>query len=315
MAGILEGVDRRTQLVGENRLELLLFRLGGKQLFGINVFKVREVIHCPQLTWVPNGHRLIRGIADIRHKVISVIDLALALGKEPIAESDSSYVIISEFNRNVQGFLVSGVDRIVNLNWEAVLPPPKGTEENTYLTAVTEVDGHLVEIIDVEKVLDEVIGIADAVAPRLTEAAHEAEMRVRQVLVADDSSVARNQIRRALAEIGVECILVRDGREALQQMRSWAAEEQPLSSRIALLISDIEMPEMDGYTLTAEIRKDPRLKDTFVVLHSSLSGVFNNSMVEKVGADRFLAKFQPDELAEVVLARIHGREQSVRLAV
>ena len=276
---------------------------------------MREVIQCPQLTWVPNGHRLIRGIADIRHKVISVIDLALALGKEAIAEAESSYVIISEFNRNVQGFLVSGVERIVNLNWEAVLPPPRGTEENTYLTAVTEVDGHLVEIIDVEKVLDEVIGTADAVAPRLTDAASAAEIRVRQVLVADDSSVARNQIRRALAQVGVECILVRDGREALAQLRSWAAEEQPLSSRISLIISDIEMPEMDGYTLTAEIRKDPRLKDSFVVLHSSLSGGFNNSMVEKVGADRFLAKFQPDELAELVLARIQGRELPLPAAV
>ncbi len=311
MTGILHDVDRRTQLAGANRLELLMFRAGGNQLYGINVFKVREVIQCPALTGIPDSHMVVKGVAHLRGSTISVMDMSMALGGLAIEKTDGAFVIITEFNRMVQGFLVDSVDRIVNIKWDQVLPPPKGTDKGSYMTAVTRVDEQLVEIIDVEKVLAEVMGVGDRVSSEVAGAAAETGQteRVRRVLVADDSMVARNQIKRALEQVGVECVLARDGADALRQLEGLAKGGTPVEEQVAMIISDIEMPEMDGYTLTAKIRQDPRLRDMRVMLHSSMSGVFNNALAEKVGADGFLAKFDASELASSVLDYIKGPAQ------
>lgn len=303
MSGVLEGVNQRTRLVGENRLELLLFNLGGRQLFGINVFKVREVIPCPPITRHPNASPLVRGMSNIRGKTIPIIDLGRALGRAPLEDPRSAFVIVTEFNRMVQGFLVRSVDRIVNINWNEVLPPPKGMDKNGYMTAVTKVDGVLVQIVDVEKVLAEIIGLKEQVSGEVAGSAPAGAGGVHRVLLADDSQVARKQVVRALNQVGVECLLARDGREALERLKAWA-EEGSLDRQIDMVISDIEMPEMDGYTLTTEIRKDPALRHLYVLLHSSLSGVFNDAAVKKVGADDWLSKFNADELAVKVLEHI-----------
>ena len=299
MASILDSVNQRTQLVGQNRLELLLFRLNGRQRFGINVFKVREVLQCPPLTVMPKLNSCIRGVAHIRGQTISVIDLSMAMGKRPIQDISKCFIIISEYNRSVQGFLVHSVERIINMNWESILPPPKGAGRINYMTAVTEVDGELVEILDVERILNEISPVSTEVSTELVEASVERNPHGRPVLVADDSSVARKQVQRALEAIGVQCVLAKDGREALNMLLEMA-KQGPILDQIALVISDIEMPEMDGYTFTAEIRNNPALKDLHVILHTSLSGVFNQAMVQKVGANNFIAKFQPDELAKAV---------------
>lgn len=107
MTKLMENVNSRTQLVGRNRLELLLFRLGKRQKFGINVFKVREVIKCPPLTRAPQAHPVIRGMANMRGQTITVMDLAMAVGNPPVDDLEESFVIVSEYNRHVQGFLVS----------------------------------------------------------------------------------------------------------------------------------------------------------------------------------------------------------------
>ena len=299
MASILDSVNQRTQLVGQNRLELLLFRLNGRQRFGINVFKVREVLQCPPLTVMPKLNSCIRGVAHIRGQTISVIDLSMAVGKRPIEDLSKCFIIISEYNRSIQGFLVHSVERIINMNWESILPPPKGAGRINYMTAVTEVDGELVEILDVERILNEISPVCTEVSKELVESSVEPPTLGRPVLVADDSSVARKQVQRALEAIGVECVLAKDGREALNMLLEMA-KNGPIKDQIALVISDIEMPEMDGYTFTAEIRNNPNLKDLHVILHTSLSGVFNQAMVQKVGANNFIAKFQPDELAKAV---------------
>jgi two-component system chemotaxis response regulator CheV len=318
MSGVLANVDMRTQLAGHNRLELLLFSLDGKQLFGINVFKVQEVIQCPSLTQIPDSHKVVRGVANMRGRMVTVMDLGRAIGGRGVKNPQDNFVVVTEYNQCVQGFLVGGVDRIVNMNWEEILPPPKGIGDDNYLTAVTKVDGELVEIIDVEKVLAEVVGWHDDVSQEFIQQASEQddeEERSPVVLVADDSSVARNQIKRTLEQLGVECVLANDGKQALDMLREWADHEDeiPLHKRLFMVISDIEMPEMDGYTFTTEVRKDPRMSDLHILLHTSLSGVFNNAMVEKVGADDFIAKFQPDVLAKSVLTRLK-RWQDARAA-
>ncbi len=309
MSGVLASVDMRTQLAGHNRLELLLFRLDGKQLFGINVFKVQEVIQCPPLTQIPDSHRVVRGVANMRGRTVTVMDLGRAIGLQGVDNPEDNFVVVTEYNQHVQGFLVGGVDRIVNMHWEEIMPPPKGIGSDNYLTAVTKVDGELVEIVDVEKVLAEVVGWNEDVSQEFVEEAEEeedAEERKPIILVADDSSVARNQIKRTLEQLGIDCVLANDGKQALEMLQSWADTDNEISlhDRLFMVISDIEMPEMDGYTFTTEVRKDPRLADLHILLHTSLSGVFNNAMVEKVGANDFIAKFQPDVLAKAVLGRL-----------
>ena len=309
MSGVLASVDMRTQLAGHNRLELLLFRLDGKQLFGINVFKVQEVIQCPPLTQFPDSHRVVRGVANMRGRTVTVMDLGRAVGLRGVENPEENFVVVTEYNQHVQGFLVGGVDRIVNMHWEEILPPPKGIGSDNYLTAVTKVDGERVEIVDVEKVLAEVVGWNEDVSQEFVDEASDekdGEERKPIILVADDSSVARNQIKRTLEQLGIECVLANDGKQALETLQSWVEQENeiPLHERLFMVISDIEMPEMDGYTFTTEVRKDPRMADLHILLHTSLSGVFNNAMVEKVGANDFIAKFQPDVLAKAVLGRL-----------
>ncbi|WJE03184.1 chemotaxis protein CheV [Vibrio parahaemolyticus] len=302
MTGILDSVNQRTQLVGQNRLELLTFRLMGRQRYGINVFKVKEVLQCPKLTSMPNLHPLVKGIAHIRGHTVSVIDLSLAIGGRPTTDIDKCFVVIAEFNRTIQAFLVSSVERIINMLWEAILPPPDGAGKAHYLTAVTNIDNELVEILDVEKILAEIAPVDETMDSTIGEEIAQAEQEkpiVRRILIADDSTVARKQVERAITSIGFEVVSVKDGKEAYNKLLEMA-QEGSIYDQISLVISDIEMPEMDGYTLTAEIRRNADLKDLYVILHSSLSGVFNQAMVERVGANTFIAKFNPDELGNAV---------------
>ena len=210
MAGVLDSVNQRTQLVGENRLELLLFRLRGEQIYGINVFKVKEVLQCPKLTMMPKRNPVVRGVAHIRGGTIPIMDMGMATGQAPIPEDkiNTSFVIITEYNRKTQGFLVGGVERIVNLNWGEIHPPPKGAGKENYLTAVTQLDEKLVEIIDVEKILAEVSPVEDTVTQGIiTEEQTEKAQRFR-VLVVDDSLVARKQIQNCLQAVGFEVITI-----------------------------------------------------------------------------------------------------------
>ncbi|MBS3798781.1 chemotaxis protein [Pseudoalteromonas sp. BDTF-M6] len=309
MAGILDSVNQRTQLVGQNRLELLLFKLKGRQRFGINVFKVREVLQCPALTKMPKSNPYIRGVAHIRGQTISVIDLSMAVGGPAITDTQDCFVIIAEYNRTVQGFLVGGVERIVNMNWENIMPPPSGAGRYSYLTAVTEIDKELVEILDVEKILAEISPVNTEVSQGIADDGEmQRDIGERIVFIADDSAVARNQVKRALEPLGVQTELAKNGKEALMRLKEIAELDcqKTITERVALLISDVEMPEMDGYTLTAEVKADPKLAPMHVILHTSLSGVFNHAMIEKVGADDFIAKFNPDELASAVKKWVHN---------
>ena len=301
MAGVLDSVNQRTQLVGQNRLELLLFKLMGRQRFGINVFKVREVLQCPRLTSLPKQDKFVRGIAHIRGQTISVIDLSKATGGPAIADLTNSFIIIAEYNRSVQGFLVSNVERIINLRWKDVMPPPEGAGKSSYLTAVTDIEGEMVSILDVEKILNEISPVSTEVSESIVDENVGIELGERLVMIADDSTVARNQVKRALEPLGIKSILAKNGQDALDQLLAIDAEcQNNLTEKVALLISDIEMPEMDGYTLTAAVKSNERMRSMPIILHTSLSGVFNNAMVEKVGADDFIPKFHPDELATAV---------------
>ncbi len=309
MANVMDTVNQRTQLAGHNRLELLTFKLSGRQRFGINVFKIQEIVQCPRLNHIPHAHAVVRGIATMRGNTIPVIDLNMAIGRAAMVDTTGCYMIVTEYNRSVQGFLVGSVERIVNLTWSDIMPPPKGSGKSSYLTAVTKIDDELVSIIDVERVLAEVSCLPTEVSKSITENLEDS-VRQQHVLVVDDSSVARNQIKRTLAQLGIGNTLANNGREALDLLRSWAKTNDPRLEHLAMIVSDVEMPDMDGYTLTTEIRRDPSFQDLFVLLHTSLSGTFNNAMVESVGANKFVPKFKPDDLAKVVLEQVRAFARS-----
>lgn len=300
MASILDSVDQRTQLVGENRLEILMFHLYGRQLFAINVFKVQEVLQMPKLTLMPQRHASVCGVITLRGKTLPVIDLSQAIGMRPQVPDEKSTIIVTEYNRSVQAFLVGGVERIVNMNWDAITPPPSSAGRQHYLTAISKVDDKLVEIIDVEKVLAEIVPYNAKVSQdKLSDPVLE-QARGREVLLVDDSKVALAQLRDTLSQLGLVIHTASDGMRGLTKLREWADSGVNMAEKLLMVFTDAEMPEMDGYRLTTEIRKDPRLSGLYVVLHTSLSGSFNESMVKKVGCDNFLSKFQPDKLVDVV---------------
>lgn len=299
MASILDGVDQRTKLAGHNRFELLLFKLAGRQRFGINVFKVQEVIQCPPLSQLPKSHSVICGVAHLRGKTIPVLDLSMAIGMSPIDKGKGGgYVIVTEYNRTIQGFLVGAVDRIINIGWDQVKAPPRGAGKEGYLTAVTEIEGELIEVIDVEKVMKEVIGGQEVASDDMIDSGVSGTGD--RVLIVDDSSVARGQVKRVCTQVGIECVSLKDGLEAWEHLSKLVDEGVDIARYYSMIISDVEMPRMDGYTLAAKIKSNAAMKDVYLILHTSLSGVFNTSMVEKVGANKFLAKFDPDTLVKTI---------------
>ena len=309
MSGILASVDQRTQLVGENRLELLLFKLGTRHVFAINVFKVKEVITVPRLNQMPGSHVHLKGVTNYRGTSIPVIDLrqSIRMGNKD-KEEQAQNVIITEYNRSVQGFLIGQVMNIVNTSWSDIQPPPTSIGKNNYLTAITQIEiegqNQLVEIIDVEKVLSEIVEYDIQISDEVLDQDVTEHLKGRKILVVDDSATARMQVRDTLQQLGLEIIQEKDGLKALNLLRKWADEGKKVTDEILMMFTDAEMPEMDGYRLTAEIRADERMSDLFIALNTSLSGNFNEAMVEKVGCNRFISKFQPDMLVDVVQQRM-----------
>tara|TARA_A100001037_G_scaffold299324_1_gene324725 strand:- start:1052 stop:1996 length:945 start_codon:yes stop_codon:yes gene_type:complete len=309
MTQLLQSVDARTKLAGRNQLEILLFTLGrndgsGRQeTFGINVFKVREVMHVPEITRAPDAPAAVEGMVSLRGQVVPVIHLARYCNF-PVMD-DPGILVITEYNRHVQGFLVHSVESIVRLDWEEVRVPPSMimAERAGLVTAVTELDdGRLVMIMDVEKVLADVAGFYQDES--IFQSIDPIPVNVGAVLFADDSIVARQQVRKTLERLGIKPIEATNGTEAWTQLCDLAdraaASEQPLKHLLSAVVTDIEMPEMDGYVLTQRIKDDQRFKGIPVIMHSSLSG--NANLGASVGADVYVPKFDPTELANSLKA-------------
>lgn len=310
MSGILDSVNLRTQMVGQNRLELLLFGLETDQQYGINVFKVREVLQCPDLTEVPRQTSAIKGMAHIRGETIPVLDLSEAIGRSavPNEQRTDCFLIVAEYNRRTLAFLVRKVDRILNTQWDQIMAPPTEIGVENYLTAIFEHEGRLIEILDVEQILADLYPMPTEVSKDVADDEVREKAKEYQILIVDDSSVARNQMQRSLEGLGIKVTSCNNGRMAWDMLCDMAGRGVDVTENFLMIISDIEMPEMDGYTLTSMIREDERMSNMHVVLHTSLSGGFNVSMVKKVGADGFLAKFNPDDLATAVVQRIQKVE-------
>jgi two-component system, chemotaxis family, chemotaxis protein CheV len=296
---LLEKVERHTRLAGHNRVAMLLFRLGDTQLFGINVFKVREVLRRPPLERMPGVHELMAGSCDYRGQTIPVIDLAAALGYAPLRDVDSAHLMVTEFSRSLQGFLVADLQRMVQCEGETLVAPSSALGFGARVNAVTRVDGALLAVVDVEHVLASIDATPARLSAHMQRAVGARSLAPRRVMVVDDSVIARRRLVSLFKQMNIECVVAKDGREALDRLLEMAAADS--AEGIKLVVSDIEMPRLDGYALTRAIRETPSLRQLKIVLHSSLSGMFNEAMVKEVKADRFVAKFQPDLLAQAVL--------------
>ena len=297
---LLDAVDARTRLAGSNRMEILLFGLGSGELFGINVFKVREVSQTPFITKTPNTPHGVEGFISLRGNIIPVIALAKATGL-PGADGLGASMIVTEYSGHVQGFLVHDVDRIVRMDWEHIRPPREMiTQGSAIITAITELpDGRLVSILDVEQVLSDVLGI-----PLVQDIEPTAVEDDRFVFFVDDSSVARKEIVMVLDKLGAKYQQATNGQEAWDRLIGLANRAQqdgiPLAEQIKLILADAEMPEMDGYVLCKNIRSDRRFDGIPIVMHSSLSSEANRDMGKRVGVDAYVAKFDPAVLADTL---------------
>lgn len=270
MSGILDSVNLRTQMVGQNRLELLLFALESDQQYGINVFKVREVLQCPDLTEVPRQTSAIKGMAHIRGETIPVLDLSEAIGRSAVPKEQRTdcFLIVAEYNRRTLAFLVRKVDRILNTQWDQIMAPPTEIGVENYLTAIFEYEGRLIEILDVEQILADLYPMPTEVSKDVADDEVRKKAQEYQILIVDDSSVARNQMQRSLEGLGIKVTSCNNGRMAWDLLCDMAGRGVDVTENFLMVISDIEMPEMDGYTLTSMIREDERMSNMHVVLHT-----------------------------------------------
>lgn len=321
MSDLMKNIDERARLAGTNKLEILLFtlgvdsRTGRRETFGINVFKVREVMRTPSITTAPDMPSAVKGMVSLRGALVPVVDLAEYINI-PLG-SPREIMIVTEYNGHTQGFLVEEVDTILRLDWAQMRVPPDMLMSNLggLVTAVTELpDGRLVMMLDVERVLSETTKYDDDFMFKDIQPVKEEDLTV---FYADDSSVARGQIQRTLDALGMKSISAVNGRAAWDELQKLAAYAESsgrqMSDMVQLILTDVEMPEMDGYILTKNVKNDPRFKGIPVLMHSSLSGMSNQQLGHSVGVDEYVPKFEPQRLAETLsrLAKRHPQNASV----
>ena len=288
--GLLTEVDARSSLAGSNKMELLLFNLGSDEKFGINVFKVKEVCKAGKITRTPNMPSGMDGIVSLRGHVMPVLNLASFMGLHPTEKHQT--MLVAEFNNHILGFLVRGVDRIIRVDWNKI----RATEgmlsyKGALITAITEwEEGSLVSILDVEQILANAFG--EAVVGNVEKVMSEHELCI---FFVDDSMVARRKIVEVLDKMGVKHIQTTNGKEAWSRLKSMADSAQSagisLHDHIQVILTDAEMPEMDGYVLTQHIKSDNRFNGIPVVMHSSLSSDANRIMGQRAGVDHYVPKF------------------------
>lgn len=296
---VIDTVDARTRLAGSNRMEILLFSLGTTETFGINVFKVREIALTPVITEAPNLPAGIAGVINLRGSLIPVLNLGCFLD---VHDPVSSYptMMITEFNNRTQGFLLRDVEHIVRVDWEQVRAPDSMVAgRQGLITAITRLpDGRLVSILDVEQILVNVFG--EHSIPDLPQISSDGA----PVFFVDDSAVARKEVSLVLEKMGLQHHHATNGAEAWARLQGLAtraqAEGAPLRERLRLILTDAEMPEMDGYVLTRLIKEDRRFQGIPVVMHSSLSSDANRALGKRVGVDAYVAKFNPVILADTL---------------
>lgn len=301
--------------VGTNEMELVVFKMyntledGSPEIleYGVNVAKVREIIPMPVLTKVPDMPEYAHALAEVRGEVIPIVDLGKWLKLKPPKEMDvRPKVIVLEMLGTTVGMVVQQVERIRRIKWDQIKPPPPllQAKHGGRVTGVTKIedDGdNLLLILDLESVISDI----GALMPRREVALDELERLSKKklkgtVLIADDSSVARKILKDTLENAGLHVIEAVDGKKALDILNDFISKigDQPVTNFINLVITDVEMPEMDGLTFTKMVKQDPKLQQIPIVVNTSLSGEENREKAKSVGADGYLVKFDVTKLIQ-----------------
>lgn len=312
-------IDERANLTGSNKFEMLLFRLGESagsdrsELFGINVFKIREIVAMPPVTAMAGSPEHVLGVVNLRGQVIPVIDLPAVVGCTP--KTGLNIMLVTEYARTTQAFAAESVEDIVRLDWNQILSADS-TMARGYVTSIARLDGdqnntRLAQVLDVESILQRVLP-NEKIEVNSDEVGPAVSIRPGTIVVAaDDSFVARTMIEQELKALNLPYKMNKTGQEAWNQLQALAAECQAegktIYDKVAVVLTDLEMPEMDGFTLTRNIKKDPQMRGLPVVIHSSLTGDTNENHVRSAGADAYVAKFAAKELAGV-LRTVLGRQ-------
>jgi two-component system chemotaxis response regulator CheV len=313
MKSVQQEVDERSNLTGTNKFELLLFRLGGdangehSELFGINVFKIREIVAMPTITKVAGSPDHVLGVVNLRGQIIQVLDLPGIAGVTP--KTGLNIMLVTEFARTTQAFAVESVEEIVRLDWTQVMSAEKsaGSGMVTSIARLEAFDGQparLAQVLDVETILRNLN--PDAHTENIEQAVGS-KMKLKPgavILAADDSVVARALIEQGLDAMGLPFVMTKSGKECWDQLNHIAeaaeAEGKTVHDKVALVLTDLEMPEMDGFTLTRNIKSNTRFGNMPVVIHSSLSGTTNEEHVKNVRADAYVAKFSAEDLSRTL---------------
>lgn len=277
---------------------LLLFKLSAHQSFALGTLKIREIVPYQPLTQLPNADSNILGAASIRGQTLSIIDMAAAVGYPPICDDEKHdcVIIITDCSRQHVGFLVRKIERIIECNWKNIDPPPSSLGHKTYITGITRFDNTLIQLLDIELLLSQIFPDNDDHAVEIT-GVQKGLLQNEHILLVDDSAVARKQLENALTRIDVPFKVCKNGNDALQVMKKCAEKEEP----ITILVSDIEMPGLDGYELTFEVRSFKEIADVYIILHTSLSSEMSVDRAQQVGANEALTKFAAQSLIDAML--------------
>jgi len=296
----LEEAMRRTSLSSSNQMEMLSFRLSDNQLYGINVFKIIEIIECPErLAHVPHSHAAVKGIVNFRDEAISVIDLAEVLELEPASPQEGNgYLVVCEYNNQLNAFLVSEPESLLTRSWDEIRKP-EGFEARALVAIAYSDEDEMVLILDIEGILMDVVGIETQEAEKLDEARQVAYQDTR-ILLVDDSSTAMLMMSSTMEQMGFSYQTFDSALKALEYLEQ--IRTTPEREHIGLIVSDIEMPGLDGFSFTRTLRQMDEFADTPVILHSSMSNPTNRLKAEEAGADSFLGKFDSAALGREVLA-------------
>lgn len=274
--------------------------------YGVNVAKVLEIIQLPHVTPLPEVQNpAVLGAFNLRSQIIPLVDLNVWLGKEHPNDDRPLKVVVTEFNNVTSAFMVSGVNRIHRISWEDVDPP------NTYMsyfsrgciTGVVRFEDRIVFLLDLEKIVTE---LNPSLGLRLDAAMDWDTTKHYRAMICDDSSLIRNMLKSLLEQAGFEVQALTNGQEAwdeLLRLRALGTEEgRPINDYVQVLISDIEMPSLDGHSLCKYIKEDPAMKSLPVILFSSLITDKLRHKGTSVGADDQISKPDVTQLAK----RAHG---------
>jgi two-component system chemotaxis response regulator CheV len=283
--------------VRADSLSLLLFTLRTGKLMAINLLKVSEIIPCPALTRLPESHPHVKGVATLRGASLSVIDLSRAIGERPLVDPDGGCLIVTDVSRSKQGLHVQAVSKIVHCLTTDIRPPPFGTSNKSFITGVTQVDGVLVQVLDIEKVIHGIAPAQIVVEPDEISMEDAELLAAARILVVDDSQVALQQSLITLRNLGLDCHTARSAKEAIDVL----LELQGSPAQINVVVSDIEMSEMDGYAFTRTLRETPDFQDLYVLLHTSLDSAMNSEKAQAAGANAVLTKFSSPELTRCLI--------------